>query len=441
MRWLTVCALALLTFPVSADDLHSAVDRAYPSLERLYRTLHSHPELSGQEVETARRLAAEARASGFEVTEHVGGNGVVAVLRNGQGPVVLIRTEEDALPVLEATGLAFASHVRTKNALGDEVPVAHACGHDLHMTVWTGVGRYLAANRSAWSGTLIMIAQPAEETVGGARGMIADGLFTRFPRPDFNLAIHDSARLPAQTVGYTPGYALAAADSVDIEVQGVGGHGAAPQSTRDPVVLSSMIVLALQTLVSRNVDPQDPAVVTVGSIHGGTKHNIIGSSVHLQLTVRSYTEATRRMLLDGIRRIAANEARAFGLPEDKLPVVTVAGDAAPATYNDPGLIERLLPALTAALGKENLVKATPLMVSEDFAEYGRAEPRIPSVMLEVGGVDPQKYAATADKSTLPSLHSPLWAPAAEPTIKTGIVTLVTASLELFRAARPSPTGR
>jgi len=299
------------------------------------------------------------------------------------------------------------------------------------MTVWTGVGRWLAANRQSWSGTLVMIAQPAEETAAGARAMLADGLFTRFPRPDFNLAVHDNSSLPAGTVGYAPGNALAAVDIVDIDVKGIGGHGGAPQYTRDPVVLSSMIVLALQTLVSRNVDPLDPAVVTVGSIHGGTKHTIIGTSVHLQLTVRSYSDATRTLLLDGINRIAENEARAFGLSEDKLPVVSVGKDGTPAMYNDPPLVERLLPALSTALGKQNLVKTPPVTWGDDFSLHGGVEPRISSVFLWIGGVKPGTYAATADKTTLPSLHSPLWAPDAEPTIKTGIVTLVTSALELF----------
>lgn len=413
------------------QELRAAIDADYPELQALYRTLHAHPELSTQEVETAKRLAAQARKAGFAVTEHVGGNGVVAVLRNGPGPTVLIRTEEDALPVQEATGLPFASQVRARNLQGEDVPVMHACGHDVHMTVWSGVGHWLAGHRQAWSGTLVMIAQPAEELVGGARAMIADGLFTRFPRPDFNLAIHDSADLPAGTVGYVAGYALAAVDSVDIEVRGIGGHGAAPQRTRDPVVLASMIVVALQTLVSRNIDPQDPAVVTVGSIHGGTKHNIIGNSVHLQLTVRSYTDENRRILLDGIRRIALNEARAFGLPEDKLPLVTSGDEPSPATWNDPALVERLVPVLARAVGRDHVVKTPAIMASEDFSEYGRVEPRIPSAMFWIGAVPTATFAATADKSTLPSLHSALWAPDAEPTIKTGILALVSATLDLM----------
>ena len=383
------------------------------------------------EVETAKRLAEEARKAGFEVTEHVGGTGVVAVMKNGAGPTVLLRTELDALPVEEQTGLPFASHVKIKNAKGEDIPVMHACGHDIHMTVWTGTARRMAAEKDKWSGTLVMIGQPAEETVEGARAMIKDGLFTRFPRPDYNLAVHDSNAMPAGTVGYVSGYIAAAADTVDIEVPGIGGHGAMPQLTRDPVVLASYIVVALQTLVSRNKDPFDPAVVTVGSIHGGTKHNIIGNSVHLQLTVRTYKDETRKMMLDGIKRIAENEARAFGMPEDKLPTVTVSDDFAPSTYNDPALVARLVPVLQGSLGQGNLEQTHPIMASEDFSEFARAEPKIPSAMFEIGAVDPKIFAATADRNTLPGPHSPFWAPVAEPTIKAGVITLVSAAQDLM----------
>ena len=429
-RLLLACSLLAFAATARAEDLKAAVNADYPSLESLYKTLHTNPELSFQEVKTAKRLAEEARKLGFTVTENVGRTGIVAVLKNGPGPTLMIRTDMDALPVEEATGLAYASHVRAKNDKGEDVPVMHACGHDIHMTVWTGVARRLVAEKDKWSGTLVMIGQPAEETVGGAKAMLADGLFTKFPRPDFNLMVHDSASLPAGQVGYVPGFVLAAVDSVDIEVKGIGGHGASPQTTRDPVVLASYIVVALQTLVARNNNPFDPAVVTVGSIHGGTKHNIIGTSVKLQLTVRSYKEGSRQMLLAGIKRIAENEARAFGVPEDRLPLVSSA-ESTSATYNTPELIERLVPPLTAALGKDAVQKVDPIMASEDFSEYGLVEPKIPSAILWVGGVNAAKFAATTDKGSLPSLHSPFWAPDAEPTIKTGVVTLTTAALELF----------
>ncbi len=415
----------------AAEDLKSAIDRDYPSLEALYRDLHAHPELSGHEVETAKKLANEARAAGLSVTEHVGGNGLVAVLQNGPGPTVLLRTELDALPVEEQTGLPFASKIRVKNDKGDEVPVAHACGHDAHMTIWTGTARRLAAERDRWSGTLVMIAQPAEETVGGAKAMIEDGLFTRFPRPDYNLSLHDTAALPAGTMAYVRGPVKSAADSVDIDVRGIGGHGAVPQNTRDPIVVASAIVMALQTLVARNEDPFHPAVVTVGSFHGGTKNNIIASDVKLQLSVRSMDEQTRKMLLDGIKRIAVGEARSFGIPEDKLPIVTLV-ESVPVTVNSPDLIDRVVPALESSLGKDRVLQGAPLMTSEDFSEYGRVEPKIPSAQLWLGAVSRTLWDATPDKTKLYGTHSPQWAPDAEPTIKTGIETLTVAAETLMK---------
>ena len=429
-RLLMACSLLALAGAARAEDLKAAIEKDYPSLKSLYETLHSHPELSLKETESAKRMAEEARAAGFTVTEHVGGNGVVAVLKNGAGPTVMIRTDTDALPVEEATGLPYASHVKVKNAKGEEIPVMHACGHDIHMTVWTETARRMAAEKDAWSGTLVMIAQPAEEVVEGARAMIKDGLFTRFPRPDFNLAIHDTNNFAAGQIGYISGPRQAAADTVDIEVHGIGGHGAAPHLTKDPIVLASTIVLALQTLTSRTKDPFDPAVVTVGSIHGGTKHNIIGTSVHMQLTVRTFSDENRKLMLDGIKRIAENEGRAFGLPEDKLPEVTVSDEFAPSLYNDAALVERLVPVLKKTLGADNVVLAKPMMPSEDFSEYERVEPKIPTVMFDVGAVDP-KIFATQDHSTLPGPHSPFWAPVAEPTIKTGAITVVTAAQALM----------
>jgi hippurate hydrolase len=299
------------------------------------------------------------------------------------------------------------------------------------MTIWTGTARRLVAEKDSWSGTLVMIAQPAEETVGGARAMIEDGLFTRFPRPDFNLSLHDTAALPAGTVSYVRGPVKSAADSVDIDVRGIGGHGAIPQNTRDPIVVASAIVMALQTLVSRNDDPFHPAVVTVGSFHGGTKHNIIASDVKLQLTVRSMDDQTRTLLLDGIKRIAIGTARSYGMPENLLPIVTV-GESTPVTFNSPELIDRVQPALESFLGKDHFIQGSPLMSSEDFSEYGRVEPRIPSAQLWLGGVNAELFAKTEDKSKLYGTHSPQWAPDAEPTIKTGIETLTVAALTLMK---------
>jgi hippurate hydrolase len=403
-----------------ATDLRGAIDRDYPSLEALYRRLHAHPELSSHEVETAKLMAQQARDAGLTVTEGVGGTGVVAVLRNGAGPTVMIRTELDALPVEEATGLPFSAHG----------PVAHACGHDLHMTVWTGTARRLVAEKAHWSGTLVMIAQPAEETGAGARAMLADGLFTRFPRPDYNLSVHDIVGLPAGTIGLHAGPLKAAADSLDLVIRGVGGHGALPQNTKDPIPLAAAIVGALQTLVSRNNNPFEPAVVTVGSIHGGVKHNIIAESVKLELSVRSVNETQRKMLLDGIERIAVNEARAYGMPEDRMPTLKIV-ESTKVTYNSPELVARLRTTLTAAMGKDVVREGEPLMTSEDFSEYGWVEPRIPSVQIWLGAVDPDTYAKTADRSTLPGTHSPRWAPDAEPAIKTGILTLTLAALDLM----------
>ncbi len=407
------------------------VAQDYPYLEKLYRHLHSHPELSYQEAETAKRIAAEWRALGFRVTEGVGGHGVVAILDNGPGPTVMLRTDLDALPVAERTGLPYASSVKATEQTGQEVSVMHACGHDVHMTVLVGTARWLAAHRDRWSGRLMLIGQPAEERGAGARMMLDDGLFTRFPKPDFALALHVNAALPAGTVAYVPGYALANVDSVDITVHGIGGHGAYPQATKDPIVLAAEIVLALQTIASREIDPRDPVVVTVGSIHGGAKHNIIPERVDLQLTVRSYSDATRRKVLDAIKRITVNMGRVAGLPEDLLPEVKIHEEEyTPATYNDPALTEQLAQALKARFGADRVIKAQPVMGGEDFARYGRAGAK--AVMLWLGAVDPEKWKrAQEGKLSLPSLHSPYFAPLPKPTITTGVETMVTAVLTLM----------
>jgi len=442
---LWVCSLSLGCFPSAAADAPSAaparqlvsarVAQEYPSLFELYRHLHSHPELSYQEVQSAARLAEELRQAGYEVATGVGTNGVVAVLRNGAGPTVLLRADMDALPVKEQTGLPYASTVIAKDAQGKEVPVMHACGHDIHMTWLVGAARVLAQLKDQWHGTLVLIGQPAEEAVGGALGMLQDGLFTRFPRPDFCVALHDDAELAAGTVGYTPGYSGANIDSVDIIVRGVGGHGAYPHKTKDPVVLAAQIILALQTIVSREVPPGEPAVVTVGSIHGGTKRNIVPDEVRLQLTVRSYKEEVRKQTLAAIKRIARGQALAAGMPEDRLPEVNVTDEVTPALYNDPKLTERLVGALQGWFGETNLIRKNPSMGGEDFSEFGRTEPRIPICMMNVGGVDPAalKESQRTGKP-LPSLHSPLWAPVPDPTIQSGVTTLVACVLELLGKA-------
>jgi amidohydrolase len=420
----------------AADPLRQAVAADLPSLIALYRDLHAHPELSGQETRTAGVLAAEARKAGFTVTTGVGGTGVVAVLRNGAGPTLLLRADMDGLPVAEQTGLPFASKVKAIGIDGRETPVMHACGHDTHMAAWVGTARRLAALKDRWSGTLVMIAQPAEEVNAGAAAMLADGLFTRFPKPDYALAFHDSAALPAGQLGYTPGYAMAGVDSIDITVKGVGGHGAAPASTRDPIVLAARIVTTLQTLAAREIDPQDAVVVTVGSIHGGTKHNIIPDEVKLQLTVRSYAPETRTKLLDGIARIARGEAIAAGLPDTLMPEVKAFGTSGIATFNDAPLANRIAATFTGRFGAARVTETKPVMVSEDFPLYRAADPEaIESLLFWVGGVPRAQWdAAGGDPAKLPSLHSPFWAPDAEAVIATATEAMSAAALDLL--ARP-----
>src|SRR5437867_2632406 len=391
------------------------VEQDYGELLELYKHLHTHPELSFLEEKTSARVAEELRKAGFEVTTHVGKYGVVGVLRNGKGPTVLIRTDLDALPVKEQTGLPYASTVVTKDPAGNDVPVMHACGHDMNMTCIVGAARVLAQLKERWQGTLVVIGQPAEERGGGARAMLADGLFSRFPRPDICLALHDDAELPAGSIGYTPGYAMANVDSVDITIHGVGGHGAYPHKTKDPVVLAAQIVLALQTIVSREVAPGEPAVVTVGSIHGGSKHNIIPDEVRLQLTVRSYSDEVRQQTLGAIRRIVHGQALAAGVPEDRLPEVKLEDEFTPATYNNPELTERIAGVFRTWLGNSNVIRKKPLMGGEDFGEYGRTEQKIPVCIFFVGGVKPEamKESGRTGKP-LPSLHSPRWAPMPAP---------------------------
>jgi len=430
-------SLGLLAVPAAADEaLYQAIDNDYAYLEDLYLYLHRNPELSYQEQKTMKRIAAELGGLGFEVTENVGGFGLVGVMENGEGPTVLIRTDLDALPLQEQTGLPYASVIRGINQAGEEVSIMHACGHDIHMSTFIGTARRLVELKDSWRGTLVMIGQPAEERGGGARAMLNDGLFERFPLPDYNLALHDGAGAPAGTIGYTSGYALANVDSVDIIVHGIGGHGAYPHTTKDPVVLAAQIVVGLQTLVSRVISPLDPGVVTVGSIHGGTKHNIISDNVKLQLTVRSYTDEVRKTLLDGIKRIAENLGRAAGLPEDKLPEVIVSeDDRTPSTYNDPALSDRVTKAMRAAGVAGIIREIPPVMGGEDFSEYGRTEEKIPGFLFWVGAVNPEEYATTvAAGGSFPSLHSPFFAPDPEPTIKTGVRAMTIAALELLGKA-------
>jgi hippurate hydrolase len=433
-RLLLAAAAAILATPASAGAISDAVRGDLPMLMTVYKDLHANPELSMQEVRSPAKLAAEARKLGFTVTEKVGKTGVVAVMRNGPGPTLLIRADMDALPVVEQTGLPFASKVRAVARSGVETGVMHACGHDTHMTSWLGTAKRLAAMKDQWSGTLVMILQPGEETGEGAKAMLDDGLFTRFPKPDHVLAFHDAAAIPAGVIGITPGYALANVDSVDITVRGVGGHGAYPQTTKDPIVLASRIVTTLQTLVSRENDPANPAVVTVGSFQAGAKHNIISDEARLQLTVRSYKPEVRKLLLDGIRRIARGEAIAAGVPEDRMPVVTIRdGEFTPATFNTEGFSSRALELFTQNFGAQRVIKTPAVMGGEDFSRFYLADKSIQSLIFWVGGTPLKDYqAAGGDAAKLPSLHSPFWAPEAESVIATATEALTLAALDVLK---------
>jgi len=427
-------AAMLLSSTAPAASVADGVKADMPQLMTIYRDFHSHPELSMQEVRSPSILAAEARKLGFQVTEHVGKTGVVAVMKNGPGPVLLIRADMDALPVREQTGLQFASTATGKLPDGTVTSVMHACGHDTHMTTWIGTARRLAAMKDQWSGTLVMIAQPGEEVGMGAKAMLDDGLFTRFPKPDTMIAFHDSASLPAGVIGVTDGYALANVDSVKIDVKGVGGHGAYPQNTKDPIVLASRIVTALQTLVSRENDPSQPAVVTVGMFHAGTKQNIIPDDAKLELTVRSYTPETRKLLLDGIKRIARGEAIAAGMPEDRMPVVEVSDNMyTPSTFNTETLSTHLLSLFQQHYGKDRAVASKAVMGGEDFSRFWLADKTKQSTIFWVGGVPKAKWdAAGGNVEKLPSLHSPFWAPDAEAVISTATEAMTIAALDVLK---------
>ena len=425
--------IAVITAPAAAETVPERISADMPGLMAIYRDFHANPELSFQEVRSAKVLADAARKAGFEVTEKVGKTGVVAVLRNGPGPTVLIRADMDGLPVVEQTGLPFASKARGTSTAGVESGVMHACGHDTHMTAWIEVARLMASRRNEWSGTLVMIGQPAEEVGLGARAMLDDGLYTRFPKPDYAIAFHDSADLAAGVVGAASGWALANVDSVDIEVKGVGGHGAYPHTVKDPIVLASAIVMRLQTLVSREQNPLDPAVVTVGSFHAGTKHNVVSDSAKLQLTVRSYSDETRQRLLDGIRRITAGEAMASGMPQDRMPIVTVEDPYTRATFNSPDMTKELLDYLGAQMGKERVAATPAVMGGEDFGEFRRPdEAKIKSVIFWVGGQPASAIqAAKQGTKTLPALHSSFWAPEADKVIAAGAEALTLTAMRLM----------
>ncbi len=444
-----ITRIAILVFSCSIwiesaqaqQPLAPLIEQQVPGLVEIYKRLHASPELSRQEEKTSAFLAGELRKAGFTVTEPVGKYeepgytcyGVVAVLKNGAGPTILVRADMDALPLEEKTGLPYASRVRVKNDQGLEVGVMHACGHDIHVTALLGTAKVLALVKDRWHGTLVLIGQPAEELGLGAEAMLRDGLYARFPKPDYILALHDNASLEAGKIGYCPGYGWANVNSVDITIRGIGGHGSQPQMTKDPIVLAAQVILALQTIVSRENNPFDPAVVTVGSIHGGTKHNIIPEDVKLQLTVRSYKEEVRNRILASIERITKGVAIAAGIPEDRAPIVKVDKTALKSVYNDPELTERLAKVWENALGKDNVMKLDPAMYGEDVGVLSLEGHQIPLVLFNIGAVDPAIMAKSRIEGTiLPSLHSSTFAPTPEPTLRTGVMAMTTAVLELMK---------
>jgi hippurate hydrolase len=436
-------ALSLAATPLLAQQTPQAIaDAELPSLLTIYKDLHTHPELSTHEERTAAIVAKELKAAGCEVTDHFGkydkpgltSFGVIGVMKNGAGPTVAVRTDLDALPVHEETGLPYASTVTTKNDAGQDVSVMHACGHDIHMSTFIGTARALGKLKDKWHGTIVFIGQPAEETVGGARALLKDGLYTRWPKPDYVLGLHDDAEIATGQIGVTEGYCYANVDSVDVTVRGVGGHGAYPHKTKDPVVLAAEMINAWQTIASRENNPVDPIVVTVGSIHGGTKHNIISDEVKMQLTVRTYKQEVRDRVLAAIERIAKGIATTAGVPDDRMPIVKVEKDQyTPATYNNPELTKRVSAALKTAIGAGNVVVKDPTMGGEDFSEYSLPDHSIPAFMFNVGAVDPAKAAESKKTGTpLPSLHSSKFAPVPEPTIRTGLIGMISAVLEVMK---------
>jgi len=432
---ITLAFLFAFTGPVSGKQMTEIVEKELASLVDLYKELHGSPELSFFEKNTSARLAGELRAAGYEVTHPAGKYsfadytcyGVVAVMENGEGPTVLVRTEMDALPVEEKTGVAWASKVRMRDITGDEVGVMHACGHDMHQTVLVGTARVLAGLKERWSGTLILIGQTAEERGAGARALLADGLHGRWPVPDYALSEHLDPGLEAGQVGYCPGRAMANIDMIDITIRGVGAHGARPHQGRDPIVIAAQVINALQTIVSREINPVDPGVVTVGSIHGGSKHNIIPDEVKLQLTVRTFTDEVRQKVLEAIERITVNTARAAGLPENLLPVIhNRSEEFFPVLYNDPELVDSTVKAFRAALGEENVLRQKPTTGGEDFSEFGRTDHKVPIFLFRLGSAEPG-----SDPSSRPGLHSPYFKPAPELTIRTGVKAMSAAVLNLL----------
>ena len=441
--WLTLLlSMWIAPLILAQQTPQSLADAELPSLLGIYKDIHTHPELSAQEERTAALVAKELRAAGCEVTEHLGkyensklkAYGVVGVMKNGDGPTVLVRTDMDALPVEEETGLPYASKVVAKNDEGRDVHVMHACGHDVHVAAFIGTARALAKLKDQWHGTIVFVAQPAEEIGAGARALLKDGLYDRFGKPDFALGFHDKADVQAGHIAVTEGYTSANVDSVDVTVRGVGGHGAYPHKTKDPIVLAAEIINAWQTIASRENNPLDPIVVTVGSIHGGTKHNIIPDEVKMQLTVRTYKSKVRERVLADIDRIAKGCAAAAGIPADLAPIVSVSKDFVTAgMYNNPELTKRLVAVWKKSLGEQNVEIVDAVMGGEDFSEYSLPDHSIPAVNFHFGAVDPAKIAESKETGKeLPTLHSSKFAPVPEPTIRTGMIGMTAAVLDLMK---------
>ena len=444
LRTIILPALAAVAMPLAAQsstaqaDLAASVERQLPSLTETNKHLHRNPELSRHEEQTAAFVAGELRKLGYTVTEHLGryadgmqGFGVVAVLENGPGPRLLIRTELDALPIEEKTGLDYASHVKTTNEQGQLISVAHACGHDLHMTVLLGAARELAERKSEWHGTLMFIGQPAEEVAQGASAMLTDHLYERFGRPDFVLAEHDTNDVAAGSIAIKGGPLMASSTSINVTIRGIGGHGSAPQAGKDPIVLAAEFVLVAQTIVSRQINPQQPAVLTVGTIHGGTRSNIIPDEVTLGLSLRTYSLAERDQILADVRRTANGLAEAYGIPADHMPTVTVI-ESTPVTFNAPALAARLRASAMAALGKDHVVEARAIMASEDVDLFS-LDGQIPAVMYWLGAADAGKLEESRKSGVpLPGLHSALFAPVYAPAIKTGVTAMTAMALDLLK---------
>jgi amidohydrolase len=431
----------VLSTPVIAEDLGRLVEGELPGLVDTYKGIHAHPELSHHEEATAALLASELRKAGFTVTDHVGkypdgtqAYGVVAILENGPGPRLLIRTDMDALPIVEETGVSYASHVMSKNAAGQEVGVMHACGHDVHVTTMIGTARALAGSRARWHGTVMLIGQPSEETLDGARAMLNDHLYERFGTPNLAIALHDTNSRAAGTVAITSGPALAGVTSVDVVLRGIGGHGAQPQNGKDPIVMAGEFIVQVQTIVSRQENPRDASVVTIGDIHGGTKRNVIPYEVKLELTTRAFSDKAMQIILEGVRHAAQGVAVSAGVPEDRQPIVTILeNESGPATYNDPALTARVKAALVNALGTKNVSDEDPIMASEDFGLFGLEGHRIPTVMFWLGAMDPLKLAAAqAAGKSLPGPHTSLFEPVPEPTVRTGVTAMTSVAIALLQ---------